>query len=316
MSHLPPPAAPVPGDRTLVRFALVRRFPNAAPLLFGVVLVALIAVADWATGPELSFSVLYMGAVVGVTWLGSRRHGMLVAGLAAAESLLATVLVHDAVTLADVWNASTQLVVLILTAALIGSLRHALADQRRMAMVDPLTGAMNRRAFQLVAERERLRAGREGSPLTLAYFDIDRFKDINDRLGHGAGDRLLLEFSGAVGAIIRGTDLFARIGGDEFVLLLPDTDAREAMIVVDRVRKLLLDNAIVADHPVTTSVGIATFRFPPHTVDALLAGADDLLYQAKDRGGDTVVGMVIVGPWTRWSDSINLSKPADHTRVF
>jgi diguanylate cyclase (GGDEF)-like protein len=280
-----------------------------------VVLVALIAAADWATGPELSFSVLYMGAVIAVTWLGSRRHGMLVAGLAAAESLLATLVANDSVGLADVWNASTQFVVLILVAALIGSLRHALADQRRMAMVDPLTGAMNRRAFQLVAERERLRAGREGTPLTLAYFDIDRFKEINDRLGHGAGDRLLAEFSTAVDEMIRGTDLFARMGGDEFVLLLPDTDARDAMLVVDRVRKLLLDDA-TAGHPVTTSVGIATFRFPPSTVDALLAEADDLLYQAKDRGGDTVVGMVIVGPWTRWSDSLHLSRPVDQTRVF
>jgi len=315
MSDKPASVAPEGRHDTLVRFAIVRRFPNAAPLLLGVVLVALIAAADWATGPELSFSVLYMGAVIAVTWLGSRRHGMLVAGLAAAESLLATLVANDSVGLADVWNASTQFVVLILVAALIGSLRHALADQRRMAMVDPLTGAMNRRAFQLVAERERLRAGREGTPLTLAYFDIDRFKEINDRLGHGAGDRLLAEFSTAVDEMIRGTDLFARMGGDEFVLLLPDTDARDAMLVVDRVRKLLLDDA-TAGHPVTTSVGIATFRFPPSTVDALLAEADDLLYQAKDRGGDTVVGMVIVGPWTRWSDSLHLSRPVDQTRVF
>jgi diguanylate cyclase (GGDEF)-like protein len=315
MSDKPASVAPEPRHDTLVRFAIVRRFPNAAPLLLGVVLVALIAAADWATGPELSFSVLYMGAVIAVTWLGSRRHGMLIAGLASAESLLATVVANDSVGLADVWNASTQFVVLILVAALIGSLRHALADQRRMAMVDPLTGAMNRRAFQLVAERERLRAGREGTPLTLAYFDIDRFKEINDRLGHGAGDRLLAEFSTAVDEMIRGTDLFARMGGDEFVLLLPDTDAREAMLVVDRVRKLLLDDE-TAGHPATTSVGIATFRFPPSTVDALLAEADDLLYQAKDRGGDTVVGMVIVGPWTRWSDSLHLSRPVDQTRVF
>jgi diguanylate cyclase (GGDEF)-like protein len=310
--HLEPPG---PGDRSLVRLAAVRRFPNAAPLVLGVVLVALIAFGDWVTGPELSFSVLYMGAVVAVTWLGSRRHGMLVAGLAAAESLLATVLGHGALGPADIWNASTQLAVLVLTATLIGSLRRALVDQRRMAMVDPLTGAMNRRAFQLVAERERLRAGREGTPLSLAYFDLDDFKEINDRLGHAAGDDLLTGFATAVNETIRGTDLLARIGGDEFVLLLPDTDAREAMLVVDRVRNLLVDET-GSGATVTTSVGIATFRFPPNTVDALLAGADDLLYQAKGRGGDTVAGMVIVGPWTRWSDSMSISKPADTTRVF
>lgn len=312
MSRLPTYA---PDDQSLVRLAIVRRFPNAAPLLIGVVLVALIAVADWATGPELSFSVLYLGAVVAVTWLGTRRHGMLVAGLAAAESLLAAVVADAAITVATLWNASTQLLVLLLAATAIGSLRHAVVEQRRMAMVDPLTGAMNRRAFQLVAERERLRAGRDGSPLTLAYFDLDHFKEINDRLGHAAGDRLLGEFSRAAEDTLRGTDLFARIGGDEFVLLLPDTDAREAMVVVDRVRKILRDEETLGQQ-ITSSVGIASYRFPPNSVDAMLAGADELLYQAKDRGGDTVVGMVIVGPWTRWSDSIHLAEPAEKIQVI
>jgi diguanylate cyclase (GGDEF)-like protein len=302
-----------PEDQSLVRLTIVRRFPNAAPLILGVVLVALVAIADWATGPELSFSVLYLGAVVAVTWLGTRRHGMLVAGLAAAESLLAAVVVEGEIAVATLWNASTQLLVLLLAATAIGSLRHAVIEQRRMAMVDPLTGAMNRRAFQLVAERERLRAGREGTALTLAYFDLDHFKEINDRLGHAAGDLILAELTTAANETIRGTDLFARIGGDEFVLLLPDTDAREALVVVDRVRALLRDEAL--GHHITSSVGVASYRFPPGSVDAMLAGADELLYQAKDRGGDTVVGMVIVGPWTRWSDEVDLSKPAEQIRV-
>jgi diguanylate cyclase (GGDEF)-like protein len=304
-----------PEDQSLVRFPIVRRFPNAAPLLIGVVLVALIAVADWATGPELSFSVLYLGAVVTVTWLGTRRHGMLVAVLAGVESLLAAVIADGTIAVATLWNASTQLLVLLLAATAIGSLRHAVVEQRRMAMVDPLTGSMNRRAFQLVAERERLRAGRDGSPLTLAYFDLDHFKQINDQLGHAAGDRILEKFTAAAEDTIRGTDLLARIGGDEFVLLLPDTDAREAMVVIDRVRKILNDEETLG-HPMTSSVGIASYRFPPSSVDAMLAGADELLYQAKDRGGDTVVGMVIVGPWTRWSDSFHLVEPAEQTPVI
>lgn len=303
-----------PQDQSLVRFAIVRRFPNAAPLITGVVLVAIVAVADWATGPELSFSILYLGAVVAVTWLGSRRHGMLIAGLAASVGLLATVTSGARIAPSTLWNASTQLLVLLFAAAAIGSLRHAVIEQRRMAMVDSLTGAMNRRAFHLVAERERLRAGREGSPLTLAYFDLDHFKEMNDRLGHAAGDQLLVDLTTAANETIRGTDLFARIGGDEFVLLLPDTDAREAMVVVDRVRTLLRDEKTL-DHQITSSVGIASFRFPPNSVDAMLARADDLLYQAKDRGGDTVVGMVIVGPWTRWSREAHLSQPAEQIRV-
>ncbi|OFW66191.1 MAG: hypothetical protein A2Z12_07285 [Actinobacteria bacterium RBG_16_68_21] len=303
-------------DHTIVRIGLIRRLPNAIPILLGVVLVSAIATLDWATGPIVDVSLLYVIAVMAVTWAGTRRHGVLVAGLAAAQSLLASVVEVRQLPMSALWNTTTRLGVLVLVAALLGSLRNALVDQKRMAMVDPLTGAMNRRAFQLVAERERLRAGRDGGAISLAYFDLDHFKEINDARGHAFGDGLLSEFVETMSRAVRGTDIVCRMGGDEFVLLLPDTDAREAMIVVDRVRKLIYEHCTVDATPITTSVGIATYRFPPSTVDALISGADELMYQAKGRGGDTVVGMVIVGPWTRWSDSLSLTQPAEHTRVF
>jgi diguanylate cyclase (GGDEF)-like protein len=303
-------------DHSLVRIGMIRRYPNGAPVLLGVMLVSGIATLDWATGPTVDVSLLYVVAVMAVTWAGTRRHGILVAGLAAAQSLLASVVEVGRLPMAALWNATTRLGALVLVSALLGLLRNALADQRRMAMVDPLTGVLNRRAFQLVAERERLRAGRDGGALSLAYFDIDDFKQINDARGHAFGDGLLTEFATTMVGAVRGTDIVCRMGGDEFVLLLPDTDAREAMIVIGRVRHLIYDHCIVDARPITTSVGIATYRFPPSTVDAIISGADDLMYQAKDRGGDTVVGMVIVGPWTRWSDSVSLTQPAENTRVF
>ena len=301
-------------DRSLVRIGLIRRHPNGAPIVLGVLAVSAIATLDWATGPIVDVSLLYVIAVMAVTWAGTRRHGALVAGLAAAQGLLAGVVEVGHLPMSALWNATTRLGVLVLVSALLGTLRNALIDQRRMAMVDPLTGAMNRRAFQLVAERERLRAGRDGGAISLAYFNIDRFKDINDARGHGFGDTLLSEFADTMTGAVRGTDIVCRMGGDEFVLLLPDTDAREAMIVVDRIRRLIHES-VTADRPITTSVGIATYRFPPSTVDALISGADQLMYQAKSRGGDTAVGMVIVGPWTRWSDSVSLTQPAEQARV-
>jgi diguanylate cyclase (GGDEF)-like protein len=305
-----------PHDRSLVRIRLVRRFPNGAPILLGVLLATGIATLDWATGPGLDVSLLYVVAVMAVTWTGTRRHGVLVAGLAASQSLLANVIATDRLPISALWNAATRFGVLVLVAGLLGLVRNALVDQRRMAMVDPLTGSLNRRAFQLVAERERLRAGRDGGAISLAYFDLDDFKEINDARGHGFGDTVLSEFAATLTGAVRGTDIVSRIGGDEFVLLLPDTDAREAMIVIDRVRRLTYDRCTVDGKPVTTSVGIATYRFPPSTVDALITGADELMYRAKSRGGDSVVGMVIVGPWTRWSDTVSLTQPAELTRVF
>lgn len=305
-----------PTDHSLVRIELIRRFPNGSPIVLGVLLVSGIATLDWATGPMVDVSLLYVVAVMAVTWAGTRRHGVLVAGLAASQGLLASVVEMGHLPVSALWNATTRLGALVLVSALLGLLRNALVEQRRMAMVDPLTGAMNRRAFQLVAERERLRAGREGGAISIAYFDIDDFKQVNDAHGHAFGDGLLSQFAATMTGAVRGTDIVCRMGGDEFVLLLPDTDAREAMIVVDRVRHLIYDHCIVDAKPTTTSVGIATYRFPPSTVDALITGADTLMYQAKGQGGDTVVGMVIVGPWIRWSDSVSLTQPAESTRVF
>ncbi|MCU0281608.1 MAG: GGDEF domain-containing protein [Acidimicrobiia bacterium] len=110
---------------------------------------------------------------------------------------------------------------------------------------------------------------------------------------------MLAEVARAISEAVRGTDLFARMGGDEFVLLLPETDAREAMTVVQRVRAAAASAARAAGYPVALSAGITTFRFPPESVDAMLAAADDLLYKAKAAGRDRVVGAVASGPWPR-----------------
>ena len=111
---------------------------------------------------------------------------------------------------------------------------------------------------------------------------------------------------------VRGSDLFARIGGDEFVVLLPGTDARAAVNVLDRVRHVVSARCC-GDAPLTLSVGIATFRFPPATVDAMVAEADDLMYRAKRAGGDRLVGAVVTGPWMRWGDRSLLPEGAAHS---
>jgi diguanylate cyclase (GGDEF)-like protein len=269
----------------------------------GVLLVSAIAGLDYLTGTALSVDLLYVLAVMAVTWVGCRRHAVLVAVLAAVEGLAAESASGGGwvLTLPAVWNALTDLVVLTLVAVLLDSLHRSLEHQRHLATVDPLTGALNRRAFEIAAERERLRAARHGTALSLAYLDVDHFKSANDRLGHHAGDKVLEEVAAAMGQAVRGTDLFARVGGDEFVLLLPETDAREAMTVVQRVRAAAASAARAAGYPAALSAGIATFRFPPESVDAMLAAADNLLYKAKAAGRDRVVGAVVPGPWPRWA---------------
>jgi hypothetical protein len=153
---------------TLIRSRLISRYPQGAPVAIGSLLVTVIAALDWFTGPTVSVSLLYAVAVITVTWLGGKRHGTLVTALAGAESLLAHVLSDGALAAAAVWNAATRLGVLLVVVSLVSALRDSLVEQRKRAMIDPLTGALNRRSFHMIADRERLRAGRNGTALTIA----------------------------------------------------------------------------------------------------------------------------------------------------
>ena len=189
--HLAPPplAAPPPRGQASAVAA-------CSPSSWGCVLVSAVAGLDYLTGTAVSVDLLYVLAVMAVTWVGCRRHAVLVAVLAAAEGLAGPGRhgrAWDDLTLPDVWNALTDLVVLTLVAVLLDSLHRALEHQRHLATVDSLTGALNRRAFEIAAERERLRAARHGTALSLAYLDVDHFKSANDRMGHHAGDQVLEE---------------------------------------------------------------------------------------------------------------------------
>ena len=142
---------------------------------------------------------------------------------------------------------------------------------RTQASTDPLTGVANRRAWEAEAARSLARATRTGEPLTVAILDLDGFKEVNDREGHVAGDRLLRQVAGQWRSRLRASDLLGRHGGDEFVLCLPGTDGPGALEVLAR-----LDG----DLPIGWSVGTATAR-DGDSLGALLQRADAQLYQGK-----------------------------------
>ncbi|OYD85024.1 GGDEF domain-containing protein [Azospirillum brasilense] len=165
------------------------------------------------------------------------------------------------------------------------------ADLDRIGTIDPLTGAYNRRAFLKHAERELLRAQRSGAPLTLLLLDLDRFKRVNDTFGHLAGDALLRLFSETVTARLRRTDLFGRYGGEEFCLLLPDTDRNGAVTLAEALRRDVAARPLpFQGHEIAASVsiGIAPCR-NGEDLDAALAAADLALYRAKRNGRNQVM---------------------------
>lgn len=157
---------------------------------------------------------------------------------------------------------------------------------------DPLTGVPNRRAMLEHLEAEHMRSLRNGTPLSVLMADVDRFKQINDTFGHEAGDRVLQALAQALGDSLRGYDICARWGGEEFLVLLPDADRAGALEVAGKLVEIargLELSAGGASVPVGLSVGAAQLG-PGESLDALLQRADEAMYRAKARGGSQVAG--------------------------
>ena len=171
-----------------------------------------------------------------------------------------------------------------------GALETALHLKRAetLATIDDLTGLFNPRFLASTLRREVKRSVRTGRPLSLLFVDLDGFKGINDRHGHLYGSRALVEAAARVQSAARETDLVARYGGDEFALVLPDTDGAGAILVAQRVRERIAEEGFLAedgiDYPLTASVGVATLPDVASTPEELLAAADAAMYVVKARG--------------------------------
>jgi diguanylate cyclase (GGDEF)-like protein len=172
-------------------------------------------------------------------------------------------------------------------------LRTMAGDLERLANSDPLTGLGNRRRFMEVLALEVERADRYGRQLSLVLLDLDRFKKVNDTWGHAAGDEVLKDAARVLRSVCREIDLPARLGGEELVLLLPETDGDGARIVAERVRERIQqarhDTPDGRTFEVTASMGVASFGHGASTADALLRLADEALYAAKRGGRNRVV---------------------------
>lgn len=167
------------------------------------------------------------------------------------------------------------------------------SELERLATTDGLTDTHNRRFLMARAEIEIALALRNGHAVSLVMFDIDHFKHVNDSHGHNVGDRVLVALCQAVKQDMRLGDTFARIGGEEFVMLLPHTDAEQASQVAERLRLMLEALEIKAGRAlllhITASFGVASLSPRNDTVEALYTAADAALYQAKAAGRNCVV---------------------------
>jgi diguanylate cyclase len=171
----------------------------------------------------------------------------------------------------------------------ISELEKALAEARDVAFTDPLTGAFNRRGFDDIFQRELARSLRGGVGLALALIDLDDFKKLNDTLGHQVGDQALVHLVNVLRGAMRPSDVLCRFGGEEFVILLPDTSLAEAEAAVSRFRHEFATQTLPGhDYFLSFSAGVVT-QTPAETLDALIGRADTATYAAKRAGKNCVI---------------------------
>lgn len=257
-----------------------------------IVFLLFIGITDYLTGAELSFSIFYLLPIFAITWFINRGAGTTLSLIGAATWATSDILSHgpyDGGPLVPVWNTSVRLVFFILFTVLLSWVKESWDREKQLSRTDALTGLDNTRSFIEEADEEIERAIRSRHPISVAYMDLDNFKKVNDTLGHTTGDRLLKTVASIIGENIRKIDTASRIGGDEFVIMLPNTDEHGAKTLIDRTREKLSETMRNNNWPVTFSIGIAVFSTPPNSPNDMLKMADELMYQVKKSGKDNVV---------------------------
>ncbi len=262
--------------------------PKANLFLISLAAISAIALLDAQIAQDLSFSLFYLLPVFLTAWYLGRAVGVLTILLTAGLWTLSDFMSHVSTPLALLWNLLVRLGLLYAFTYLLLTLKGGLEREAALSRTDPLTGAANARAFYEVLQRELERSERYESVTTVVYFDLDNFKAVNDRFGHQVGDELLQSVVRTLQRNVRAVDTVTRMGGDEFVILMPETDQRQAKSAVTKLRTLLLNEMQAQRWPVTFSIGVYTFHEPPEDASSVIQRVDALMYEVKHSTKDGV----------------------------
>ncbi len=256
----------------------------------GVVLIGLLGVADYLTGNEITISLFYLAPVVLVTWAVNRTAGVSLSFLSALTLLVAAVAAGQTYSHPGiyVWNTLLQTLFFIIVTYLVAEVHRARKEEQLLVRTDFVSGAVSRRYFDELLQMEIDRTHRYPHPVTLVYIDVDNFKLVNDLFGHKVGDEVLRCITKELKSQLRSTDTIARVGGDEFALLLPSTNLPEAQAALSKVRARLQEEMRQRDFPVTFSMGSVTCLVPPPSAEQIVSVADTLMYEVKNSTKDDI----------------------------
>jgi len=249
-----------------------------------------LGVVDYFTGFELSISFFYLIPVTMTAWAISRNAGLAYSVLCATVWLISNLLSGQTFLnlFVGVWNTLILFGFYAIVAILLTELRQSLEEEQLLANIDPLTGAMNRRSFNDIAEKKMIVSEVNRRPYTVAYIDLDHLKTINDEHGHATGDLVLKTVVDTIRKQIRNGDLLARLGGDEFAILLTDMDEADAKRIVPRLQLALLKQMKTNEWEITFSIGVLTFLTMPASADSMVSLANALMYEVKTDGRNAI----------------------------
>jgi len=254
-------------------------------------LIGIIGVTDYLTGYELAFSLFYVIPIALITWTVGKQPGLLTSLAGALVWLSADIASGNTYSnpFIPIWNTFIRLTFFVLITLLLSAMKSATEREREVARRDYLTGAVNSRFFYELVRMEMDRLRRYEHPFTLAYFDLDNFKSVNDQFGHPVGDQALCTVVSTAQKHLRRTDVVARLGGDEFGILMPETNQESARVALIKLRSRLLEVMREHNWPITFSIGVLSCSdCEPNTVDELIRLVDELMYSVKRESKDAI----------------------------
>jgi len=275
-------------------------------LWMAILFTIIVGIINYSTGYEISLSVFYFAPVAFTAWYAGKRSGVAISLLASLVWLNADfgaghLYSHWSI---PFWNALVRFIFLGFNALLLDAFHQQLEAANLLARIDPLTGLLNLREFDrqlnlMISDHQN------NAPFAIVYIDLDNFKNINDTYGHMEGDRQLRAVAEALAAPLHPADILARIGGDEFALLLPNTDTQSVRTLLEKSREQL-SGIDLEKAKITCSYGAMIFLHPPSSSDEAMRLADHLMYLAKRNGKNAVHFCVYDG-------SEEENKPVEHT---